>query len=306
MLAMISAIVLQACHGSPAPGTLKSPELHYTDGTPMALSPKTFGGIDYFSVLRSNTGPVSPISPTWPRPPSSTAILPLGPSLSSSNSSRGSWSSLFGTSSVRQFMSGVQDTLKDGLTTPSEIPPSVSGASGASIPVPKGGRVYRGPDSPLPRRRSTWRDPSLHSPTVVSKSWNEVLPLSGKLAISFSSAGHRQSAFSRMNTPQDAIHEKRVIVVDFEGPETARSVDSFLLVLMHYLACFRPSEIFSVHLMEQFVYHVQAYAEILFRWKLYHKRLELLKSVNRGELSRDSDQHGIGGLMTLTISAVLV
>lgn len=52
---------------------------------------------------------------------------------------------------------------------------------------------------------------------------------------------------------------------------------------------------FSPELMEQFVSHVQSYAELLFRWKLFHKRLELLKSVNRNITSRDGDdRHAIG------------
>lgn len=52
---------------------------------------------------------------------------------------------------------------------------------------------------------------------------------------------------------------------------------------------------FSTELIEQFVSHVQSYAEMLFRWELFHKRLELLKSVNRNITSRDGDdRHAIG------------
>lgn len=57
---------------------------------------------------------------------------------------------------------------------------------------------------------------------------------------------------------------------------------------------------FSPELIEQFVFHVQTYAEMLFRWKLFHKRLELLKSVNRNITSRDGDgRHAIGNTKLL-------
>jgi hypothetical protein len=127
--------------------------------------------------------------------------------LSTSNSSRGSWSSLFNAGSVRQFMSGMQD-LKDGLTTPSE-PPATS-----TIPVPKVDRISRGPDSPLPRRRAYWRDSGLPSPSAVSKSWNEATSPTVKHAVSFSSAGHRRPAFSRTSTRKDTIHEARVVLLE--------------------------------------------------------------------------------------------
>jgi len=39
--------------------------------------------------------------------------------------------------------------------------------------------------------------------------------------------------------------------------------------------------IFSPQLIEQLKLNVYYYAELLFRWQMYHKRLELLKAVNR-------------------------
>jgi len=60
---------------------------------------------------------------------------PVPSVLSSSNSSQRSWSSLFNTGSVRQFMTGVQDTLKDGLMTPAG---EILTDHGAPIPVPGG------------------------------------------------------------------------------------------------------------------------------------------------------------------------
>lgn len=170
--------------------------------------------MDYFSLARP-----SPRSPNWPRLPSS-PTAPLIP-LSSSNSSRGSWSSLFNSGSVRQFMTGVQDTLKEGLTTPEIL--QFSASSEGSIPVRRGDRTLRGPDSPASRRRGYWKDSSLPSPSTGSKSWNETLPTSAKGMIPFSSAGHRRSVFSQLASHKPAMLEKRIFVFD-EPRSDERSV----------------------------------------------------------------------------------
>ncbi|KAJ7473277.1 hypothetical protein FB451DRAFT_290628 [Mycena latifolia] len=267
MLAMLSMIVLQSCRNEP-PGD-KSPDLR---GTP---TPK-YVPLDYFSISRTssgaNTGRLSPISPTWPR--LNSVSLPVAanqPALSTSNSSRGSWSSLFNAGSMRSFMSGVQDSLKDGLATPAEPPAPI----GAAIPVPKGDRIFRGPDSPLPRRRGYWRESGLPSPSTVSKSWNDSPMPVVKHAVSFSSAGHRRAAFSRFNTPNNAIHEARMVV--FDSPVERDK-----------------SEAFPPERIAEFLNHVLIYADVLFSWELYHKRLELLKSVSHHDAVADGAQHGIG------------
>lgn len=206
MLAMLSMIVLQGCRNNGPTATTKSPDLR---GTP---TPK-YTPMDYFSISRSssggNTGRMSPVSPTWPRLTASPPVTSSQAPLSTSNSSRGSWSSLFNAGSMRQFMSGVQDTIKDGLTTPSEPPASTS-----TIPVPKTDRISRGLDSPLPRRRAYWRESGLPSPSAVSKSWNDAMSPTMKHAVSFSSAGHRRPVFSRTSTRKDAIHEARIVAFD--------------------------------------------------------------------------------------------
>ncbi|KAJ7148202.1 hypothetical protein C8R46DRAFT_1167201 [Mycena filopes] len=273
MLAMLSMIVLQGCHDPRASTKTKSPDVR---GTPTV--PK-YGPVDYFSISRSssggNTSHMSPVSPTWPRltasPPVASSQVGQAP-LSTSNSSRGSWSSLFNTG--RQFMTSMQDTLKDGLTTPSE-PPATS-----TIPVPKADRVIRGPDSPLPRRKSNWRESGLPSPTAVSKSWNEASSPAIKHAVSFSSAGHRRSVFSRINTRKDAIHEARVVVFD--------------LPIRDKTATFPPEQ------MVEFGNHIYIYADVLFSWQLFHKRLELLKSVNHTDTVLDGAEHAIGMIRTCT------
>ncbi|KAJ7292557.1 hypothetical protein C8J57DRAFT_1490063 [Mycena rebaudengoi] len=259
MLAMLSMLVLQGCRSAPRAKN-KTPEMRGT------LTPKQ-GATDYFSLARSTsastTSRMSPVSPTWPRLNTSPPVAPL----STSNSSRGSWSSLFNAGSMRQFMTGVQDSIKDGLTTPSETPASAA----AAIPVPKADRIHRGPDSPLPRRRGYWQNSGLPSPSTVSKSWNE--PISPvRHTISFSSAGHRRPLISRFNTSQLAIQEARVVGYDMRGEN-----ESF----------FPPEQI------TQFREHVRIYADVLFGWQLYHKRLELLNSIQSLDAITDIRQHDI-------------
>lgn len=170
--------------------------------------------MDYFSLSRRKDKPNSPLSPTWPRLPSSPPAPSLTPTLSSSSSSRGSWSSLFNTGSMRQFMSGVQDTLNVGLNTPAE---TNTGLNGASIPVPRGDRPQRGTGSPGPRRRGPWRDPT--TPVPISKSWTDTPLSSGKPTISFSSTGNRRPTLSQTISSTRTISEKRVLVFDEPPPE---------------------------------------------------------------------------------------
>ena len=47
--------------------------------------------------------------------------------------------------------------------------------------------------------------------------------------------------------------------------------------------------------MEQFKLNIYAYAVLLFRWQLFHKRLELLKAVGRQDgLTSNAEPHRIG------------
>jgi len=56
---------------------------------------------------------------------------------------------------------------------------------------------------------------------------------------------------------------------------------------------------------EQLILHVLAYAEVLFRWKLLHKRIELLKAVDpflrslRDPSSLNVDHNELGALFFL-------
>ena len=54
--------------------------------------------------------------------------------------------------------------------------------------------------------------------------------------------------------------------------------------------------LFDPQLMEQFKLNIYVYAELLFRWQLFHKRLELLKAVGQQDhgLTSDAEPHRIG------------
>lgn len=204
---MISMLILQTEHGRVLPrsgSTKKEP-------TPAQLTSSRGSGLDYFSLAKSNN-PTSPITSTWARV-ASPKPLPLAPSVSSSNSSRGSWSSLFNSGTMRQFMSGVQDTL---LLTPSENHPS-------EVPVTSPGpqntisksadrSVTRMPDSPRSGARRSRKSSILIPPAIISKSWHENTTnnSSRNWTPSLSTIGHKRHSlrFAELN---GSVHEKHVV-----------------------------------------------------------------------------------------------
>lgn len=203
MLAMLSMIVLQAWHAlSFVARDSNLNESRNSIASPMTATPK-FGNVDYFSLSRGLEDRASPVSPTWSRFSPSPVLPPSAPSLSSSTSSRGSWSSLFHAGSMKQFMTGVQDTFKDGLATPLEIPWS---SSGGSVTTPPNDKMARAPDAPL---RKGWKGSPRYLSPPGSKSWNETLP--PRPVSTFSSAGSRRPLNSRRNTGPSVLSEKRVL-----------------------------------------------------------------------------------------------
>lgn len=63
---------------------------------------------------------------------------------------------------------------------------------------------------------------------------------------------------------------------------------------------------FDPQLVEQFKLNIYVYAELLFRWQLLHKRLELLKAVGceQDGLASNKEPHRIGESETLFRSFV--
>ncbi|KAH7922738.1 hypothetical protein BV22DRAFT_1094123 [Leucogyrophana mollusca] len=258
MLAMM-AIVLLKVSLSPSAKCDHTPDAK----GPSSASSKTGG--DYFSLTRRKDSRAGALSPGWPRLPSTSPTTPAyaaGASLSSSNSSRGSWSSLFNTGSVRQFMSGVQESIATPLDGASGAAPSIR----IPVPVSMGERVT-GPDSP--RRKGFGRNGSANSASAVSKSWSETPVIAlPKQAEGLPTAGHgRRPTFSQVISPRQVIQEKKKSVV-FEEEFSEKTQGQAA----------RPG-ILDSHLLNQFACHVLAYAEMLFKWQLLNKRLELLNAV---------------------------
>ena len=156
---------------------------------------------DYFSLARSKDPRAAILSPGWPRLPSTsptTTSYVVASSLSASNSSRGSWSSLFNTGSVRQFMSGVQESISAPLDT-LPVKPAVA--------IPQRETVLRLPNIDSPRHLRRGELTSTASP--VSKSWSEIQsPLSRQSAFSSVSYGRRLLAVNQ----RQAIREKKLVV----------------------------------------------------------------------------------------------
>jgi WD repeat-containing protein 59 len=167
---------------------------------------------DYFSLTKAINSNVPASSPTWPRLPSASATAP--PMVSSTSSYRGSWSNLFNTGTVRQFMTGVQDTFKDGLITPNESQLGGAMSPEATSPAPRSKVANRSPSSP--RKSGFGKSSSIPHVSPISKSWSEGGPPTFLGAgVSFSSAGHtRRPTFSHVTSPKHSLRGKRIIILD--------------------------------------------------------------------------------------------
>ncbi|KAG9311307.1 hypothetical protein JVU11DRAFT_8395 [Chiua virens] len=198
--------------------------------------------------------PSGHIVSAWPRLSSAsetTANYVVGSS--PSNSSRGSWSSLFNTGSVRQFMSGVHESI----STPLDALPGK-----LTVSIPPRDTALRLPNLESPRtvRRKT----STVSP--ISKSWSEsqmVSPLTRHSPFSSASQVRRPE---RVHGVDDklAIQEKKLVVLDEDPPQTRLEPE-----LLSQLAC-----------------HILVYADMLFSWQLLNKRIELLNTVKTSSFVR--------------------
>jgi WD repeat-containing protein 59 len=192
----------------------RNPSGARADEIPQSPASPRFNG-DYFSLTRAINSEAPATSPNWPRLPSaSTTAPPVAASISSTSSSRGSWSNLFNTGTVRQFMAGVQDTFKDGLMTPTESQHGGAISAGATSQAPRINVANRRPSSP--RKSGFGKISSIPYVSPISKSWSEGGPPTFLGAgVSFSSAGHtRRPTFSQITSPKHPIPGKRILVLD--------------------------------------------------------------------------------------------
>ena len=209
MLAMLSALVLQTNLGADL--TPSRREKNIIPAVPRMAN------VDYFSLTKSTLSPSNPASPEWPRLPSSVASSTTS-SFSSSNSSRGSWSSLFNTGTMRQFMNGMQGSLKEGLSAPTEIVPSHGIPIATTKSTEKSGRT--GLDLTLAqRKRGIRQEFLLHTQalTMAPKPSNDTgrQPSKGAL-VSVSAASHRQLRFADSNS---FMSENQVVVFEPDSHE---------------------------------------------------------------------------------------
>ena len=221
MLAMLAVVLLKACTSSAEQceyvrlyrNPAFNPRVSVTTHIPSTkeISPTVSKNeFDYFSLSRSKDPLAAILSPAWPRLPSTsptTTNYVVGSSLSTSNSSRGSWSSLFNTGSVRQFMSGVHESISTPLDT---LPGKIT------VPIPQHETTLRLPNLDSPRHLRRRDRISTISP--ISKSWSEtqmVSPLDRQSSSSSPSYGRRPERSHAVDAKQ-AIQEKKLIVLEEE------------------------------------------------------------------------------------------
>lgn len=187
-------------------------------------------------------------------------------------------------------MSGMQDTLKDGLATPTV---ENSTQHDASILVPSGEKSQRGSVSP---KNTNSRNLSIFPNSNVSNSWGESLAAgAAKVAIAPPSPGHmHRSTFSQGMSPTVNILEKMLIFDEIVEEEYVYDYCED-----PYFTDATPRDDNGIPLetplLLQLVRHVLIYAERLFSWEMFHKRLELLKSVDE-EIQKISPPHKSSGL----------
>ncbi|KAF9491085.1 hypothetical protein BDN71DRAFT_1453503 [Pleurotus eryngii] len=245
MLAMLAVLLLQAGECAETDndkGKQKSKGLARSPLSPLVTSLTSF---DYFSLAQSINSGNSPALLPWPRVAS--------PSVQTTpTQTRSSWSSIFNAGTMRQLMSGSHDTLKEN-SPPQPGTPTVSSSEGG-IPVPSLNRPPRTPDPP---RRITRHDSIVRSPSAISKSWNE------SLSATKPGAGTPSPPYPSSKVhPNRSSGEKRLIFTPEPNPN---------------MPTVNPLQ--EPRFVGQLLTHIHVYAELLFAWQLYHRRLELLKCI---------------------------
>ncbi|KAG7093686.1 hypothetical protein E1B28_007344 [Marasmius oreades] len=261
MLAMVAVVLLKAFPlRSRPPKNLQTPKSTLSSAPYTGIMFMTRFG-DYFSIPRRMSA-VQRISPN-----SSIGSLrgPATPTQASSlNGSRPPWSGLLNAGGVR-LVANVQDSPKAPLspsgTMPSTTPPRT--------PFPIRGAFHE-PDSPIPRHGGLRKDSTLAS---ISKSWTDTFS-SGRASVSFSP----EYRLPVRATERAKKENRKQGTIVFHEQLTEES---------------ETEHIFGRVEVDLLLRHVEVYADVLLRWQLPHKRLELLKAVSDSAL-RDSSEHSIG------------
>ena len=144
-------------------------------------------------------------SPTWVHPVS--PVANSAPISFSSMSSRGSWSSLFNTSNVRQLIGSSLDVPREG----GHPEPTAQEGDPAGIPVP-GNRSRKFSDIDSPRRPSKPDSPQRLSPTPRAD-----IGIARSLGSASTMAAHaRRPTFSQVAKARHVAVQKTVVVVDLQ------------------------------------------------------------------------------------------
>ncbi|KAI0029908.1 hypothetical protein K488DRAFT_55342 [Vararia minispora EC-137] len=264
MLAIFACLLLKVYHPSlPPRGTVvrvvssPSPTIPPISRTPSG---------DYFTHRRRSSR-VAPLSPGWPRATSS-PVANMSTSVGSV-SSRGSWSSLFHTSNMRQLVGATAEQ------PPPQIPQTALPGITDGIPVPGGeNRKTSMPKSPRGKRdispppRRGWDSPASSS-------------AGSRLSVTFvtNQLGTKAPTFSQIVSTK-AHCPAKVVVVDLRDKLRVEKEAAL--------------DIFKPEFIQRLLDHIVAYAEILFRWQLPIKRIELLKSVDHSLLTSQGFAFDIG------------
>ncbi|KAG5734715.1 hypothetical protein E4T56_gene8979 [Termitomyces sp. T112] len=293
MLAMLSVLLLQTYDLM----VLNAPTTAIPEAmTGLSTTTLRFGGEDYFSL--THRSPQNERAPACSRQPSIPTVSQQPDTSVPSTFSRGSWSSLFNTGTMRQFMSGVQDSLKEGFNIPLEGPTNIS-PTPANLHMTTRPRIHLSLKLDVPRsslesiRRQQRKEqgfPSSEpkspvSPPVAggSKSWNETGPHTFKVSPSLSSVHARRTPLAQVSDPSNVhIDEFKRRIVFKPTIEPSPEIRSNL---------------FNENFLEQLRLHVRFYADLMCRWQLYHKRLELLKSVKKQTTPLDKNRKLTIGLV---------
>ncbi|KAI0045953.1 hypothetical protein FA95DRAFT_1543206, partial [Auriscalpium vulgare] len=257
MLAIMAVLLLKMYRIPPPEET---PTVRVVSPRPPLTVRRSSSGEPLSALRRRKFSNGTPSSPGgWSRPSSSPTANLFSTSLSSM-SSRGSWSSLLVTNSMRQFMGTHHEMPADILT---------DNIGSMGIPVPGGGRRTRGSDSPRAKIPGSDSPLRVSSPVVKSLPEGPGLGLVSRMpgAFPLSATLQRNRTYSQVAVAKPTNLEKRITVVDLREnirEERARELD-----------------LFTPQFLDQLLIHVNVYAEMLFRWQLLHKRIELLKAVGQ-------------------------